>query len=42
MKDRLTKQLTAPAQVVYKKKATTTAPKDCGEGGVYVPKGSDG
>lgn len=33
--------LTRPVDIVYPG-GTVRAPKDCGQGGVHVPKGSDG
>ena len=42
MEDKTTKELKEPTQVIYQRKEEIKAPTDCGEGGVFVPKGSDG
>ncbi|MEG6521197.1 hypothetical protein [Desulfotomaculum sp. 1211_IL3151] len=42
MEDKRTKELKEPAQIIYKEKGPVQAPPDCGEGPIYVAKGSDG
>ncbi|GAB6182213.1 hypothetical protein JCM14036_35320 [Desulfotomaculum defluvii] len=42
MEDKLSKELKEPAQKVNKGKAQVQAPTDCGEGPIYVARGSDG
>ena len=42
MVNKATKELKEPTQVIYERKEKIDAPTDCGEGGVYVAKGSDG
>lgn len=42
MEDKTTKELKESRQVIYKRQEEIKAPTDYGEGGVYVPKGSNG
>ncbi|WP_274377451.1 hypothetical protein [Desulforamulus ferrireducens] len=42
MVNKTTKELKKPTQVIYKRQEQINAPTNCGEGSVYVAKGSDG